>query len=87
LSHDFGYDRRTPVDRYYIERFLSDHHHHPAGARTRGQGEYVHRPVRRGVIKKDVLDIDPGNSLATVIADLAAADSIPDAIYDCFILT
>src|SRR5216117_2974376 len=24
LSHDFGYDRGTPIDRYYIERFLSD---------------------------------------------------------------
>jgi hypothetical protein len=40
-----------------------------------------------GVIKKDVLDIDPGNPLTTVIADLVSADSIPDATYDCFILT
>src|SRR4029453_14668409 len=25
LSNDFGYDRGTPVDRYYIERFLARH--------------------------------------------------------------
>ena len=25
LSNDFGYDRGTPVDRYYIERFLAQH--------------------------------------------------------------
>jgi hypothetical protein len=24
VSADFGYDRGTPIDRYYIERFLND---------------------------------------------------------------
>jgi SAM-dependent methyltransferase len=35
----------------------------------------------------DILDIDPTNQKATFIADLAAADSIPDDLFDCFILT
>jgi ubiquinone/menaquinone biosynthesis C-methylase UbiE len=34
-----------------------------------------------------VLDIDPTNPLATIVADLAAADAIPSNTYDCFILT
>jgi hypothetical protein len=40
-----------------------------------------------GVTQRDVLDIDAANPLATVIADLAAADAIPDDAFDCFILT
>ena len=39
------------------------------------------------VERSDVVDIDPGNSRATIVADLRAADQIPSATYDCFILT
>jgi SAM-dependent methyltransferase len=35
----------------------------------------------------DVLDINPANPAATVIADLAKADGIPSNHYDCFVLT
>jgi SAM-dependent methyltransferase len=87
LSHDFGYDRGTPVDRYYIERFLAAHRHHVRGHVLEVKESMYTDRFGSGVIKKDVLDIDPGNPLATVVADLASADSIPDAIYDCFILT
>jgi SAM-dependent methyltransferase len=87
LSHDFGYDRGTPVDRYYIERFLWANR-----SRVRGRvlevmdSTYAER-FGNGVTQKDVLDIDPGNTLATIKADLARADEIPDATFDCFILT
>jgi SAM-dependent methyltransferase len=37
--------------------------------------------------EKHVLDVDPANPHATVLADLAAADEIPDEAFDCFILT
>jgi Methyltransferase domain len=87
LSHDFGYDRGTPVDRYYIERFLSAHRHHVRGHVLEVKESMYTDRFGSGVIKKDVLDIDPGNPLATVVADLASADSIPDETYDCFILT
>ena len=39
------------------------------------------------VSHSDVLDIDPGNHLATVIGDLRVAADLPEAMYDCFILT
>ena len=87
LSHDFGYDRGTPVDRYFIERFLWTNR-----SRVRGQvlevmdSTYTER-FGNGVMQKDVLDIDPGNTLATIKTDLARADKIPDATFDCFILT
>ena len=40
-----------------------------------------------GVERSDVLDIDPTNAEATIVADLAAADDIPSEMFDCFILT
>ena len=35
----------------------------------------------------DVLDVDPENASATVVADLAAASEVPTAMFDCSILT
>jgi SAM-dependent methyltransferase len=40
-----------------------------------------------GVEQSDVLDIDVANSRATIVADLAAADSIATGVFDCVILT
>jgi SAM-dependent methyltransferase len=39
------------------------------------------------VERRDVLDIDPANEAATIVADLSAADSVPSDLFDCFILT
>jgi SAM-dependent methyltransferase len=48
--------------------------------------EYTRR-FGTNVTLSDVLDIDAGNAEATVVADLAAADAIEPAVFDCFILT
>ena len=40
-----------------------------------------------GVRERHVLDIDPENERATVVADLARADSVAADSFDCFILT
>jgi SAM-dependent methyltransferase len=87
LSARYGYDRGQPVDRYYIEAFLAAH----AGD-VRGRGLEIKSPtyLRRydsGLTRCDALDIDPGNPEATVIADLSAADNVPDGQFDVFILT
>lgn len=87
LSHDFGYDRGTPVDRYYIERFLQAHRDKVQGRVLEVKESMYTERFGTGVTQRDVLDIDAANPLATVIADLAAADAIPDNAFDCFILT
>jgi SAM-dependent methyltransferase len=87
LSDHWGRDRGTPVDRYYIERFLVDER-----SAIRGRvlevmnADYTER-FGSAVARKDVLDIDPANEAATMVADLAAADSVPSDLFDCFILT
>jgi SAM-dependent methyltransferase len=87
LSDVWGRDRGTPIDRYYIERFLEREK-----ALVRGRvlevlnADYTRR-YDTGVERSDVLDIDPDNPHATIVADLAAADALPSEAFDCFILT
>jgi SAM-dependent methyltransferase len=87
LSDVWGRDRGAPVDRYYIERFLDEERQ-----RIRGRvlevmnAEYTER-FGAGVDRSDVLDLDPANPNATIVADLADAEAIPSETFDCFILT
>ena len=87
LSDIWGADRGTPIDRYYIERFL-----HQNRQTIRGDVLEIKHPMYTdrfgvGVASTDVLDIDPANERANIVADLAQADSVPDRSFDCFILT
>ena len=87
LSDEWGYDRGTPIDRWYIEAFLAEHRGDIRGrvleVRTSG---YTDR-FGDGVERRDVLDLNPRNPSATVTADLSAADAVASDQFDCFILT
>ena len=88
LSRNWGLERGRPIDRHYIEGFVSEHAADIRGAVLEvldsGLTEaYGGSRVRRS----DVLDIDPGNHRATVIGDLRTAGQLPANAYDCFILT
>lgn len=87
LSRDWGFDRGMPVDRYYIERFLGRHAADVTGRVLEVKDSTYTDRFGSGVTSREVLDINPGNSHATVIADLAAADHVPGDQFDCFILT
>ena len=86
LSDGYGFDRGTPVDRYYIDRFLEENR-----AAIRGRvleiknAKYTSR-YGTDVEASDVLDVDAANRNATIVADLAAADAVPADTFDCFIL-
>ncbi|MBA2555988.1 MAG: polysaccharide deacetylase family protein [Chloroflexi bacterium] len=88
VSYDWGYDRGAPVDRYYIEQFLEHH-----AADIRGvvlevqESNLTRRYGQERVERHDVVDVNPSNPGATVIADLRDATPIPSNTYDCFILT
>lgn len=87
LSRHWGADRGTPVDRYYIERFIEAHRGDVRGRVLEVKDAGYARRFGRDVSAVDVLDIYPANPEATVIADLTTADGIPANSYDCFILT
>lgn len=87
LSDQYGYDRGTPVDRYYIERFLEENRRdiHGRVLEVKDSG-YTDR-YGVGVERRDVLDIDPTNPHATIIANLSAADAIASDQFHCFLVT
>lgn len=87
LSDQWGYDRGTPIDRYYIGCFLAQYHQDIHGHVLEIKDSTYTDRFGVGVMQRDVLDINPTNSHATLIADLAAADAVPSDQFDCFILT
>ena len=87
LSNDFGSDRGTPVDRYYIERFLARHRSDLKGRVLEVKEPIYTKRFGTHVERSDVLDIDATNPSATMIADLAEADGVPADSFNCFILT
>lgn len=88
FSHRFGFDRGTPIDRYYMGGFLAAH----AGG-IRGVVGEVAEPqyaVRFGgadVQAIEVIDLDPRNPHATLVGDLAEPDALPPCAFDSLIVT
>jgi len=87
LSDVHGFDRGTPVERHYIERFLETHRQDIRGRVLEMGDSHYTRRYGAAVARADVLDIVPDNPHATIIADLTAADAIPADSFDCFIFT
>ena len=84
----FGFTRGKPVDRHYIEDFLARHSADIAGRVLEvGDNGYTMRFGGSRVTRSDVLHISAHAPNATIVGDLANADHIPDATFDCFVLT
>jgi SAM-dependent methyltransferase len=87
LSDAWGFDRGTPVDRYYIEHFLAQERHRIRGRVLEVADSRYTLRFGSGVERGDILDIDASNTAATFVTDLAQADALPADAFDCFILT
>lgn len=88
ISDFWGLDRGRPVDRFYIEAFLTRFASDIAGRVLEVENPgYSSLYGGKKVSCIDVLDIDESNPKATVIADLSNGEGIPDNAFDCFILT
>jgi hypothetical protein len=85
FSEYFGFDRGTPIDRYYLDRFLSAHRLEIHGEVLEIQLPDCARRYGQGVTAVHTVDIDPRFS-PTYCCDLASAGIIADARYDCFLL-
>ncbi len=84
----WGRSRGKPVDRFYIERFLDENRNAIAGRVLEvEEALYATRFGGGRVERCDVLDRDPDNPRANVVADLRCASAIRSETYDCIILT
>lgn len=88
ISLKYGLDRGKPIDRLYIEEFLS-----VCSLYIRGvcleikDNTYTTHYGGVKVVRSDILDINSKNSRATIVDDLRALKTIRDNYYDCIILT
>jgi SAM-dependent methyltransferase len=94
ISRNFGFDRGNPIDRYYIEGFLSRYSgasdYAPAAIHGHvlevGGDEYA-RKFGLGVDRIEVLDASFENPQSTIVADLTDGSNLPSDTYDCVICT
>lgn len=87
VSEQFGYDRGTPIDRFYIERFLGAQADRITGRVLEiGDSRYT-RQFGRAVASADVLHAVAGNPQATIVGDLADPATLGGRSFDAIVLT
>jgi len=84
FSTTFGCDRGTPVDRFYLHRFLESNRSMITGRVLEVQMSSYTMKYGQSVEVSHTVDINP-EFRATYTCDLADATQIPDNSYDCFL--
>lgn len=88
VSGQFGFDRGTPIDRHYIETFLTRQRADIRGRTLEiGDDSYTRQFGGSGVLQSDVLHVNADNPHATIVGDLSVPDTLPQAAFDCLVLT
>jgi glycosyltransferase involved in cell wall biosynthesis/SAM-dependent methyltransferase len=88
ISRVWGIDRGKPIDRYYIENFLSDNAKDIRGHVLEiGDDIYTRRLGGLNVTKSSVLNVTGDNPKTTIIADLSNAPHVKSDLFHCIICT
>ena len=102
ISDDYGFDRGTPVDRYYVEGFLARFAASPdyTGGAIQGRvmevggRDYIDafavlgdRPGPGITHHVDVLHYSAANPEATIVGSLTEPETLPADAFDCIICT
>jgi SAM-dependent methyltransferase len=88
ISHSFGHDRGTPIDRYYIEGFLRRNASDIRGRVLEiGDNLYTQRFGGTQLEQSDILCVEATNPKATFVGDLTHPDTLPEGAFDCIIFT
>jgi SAM-dependent methyltransferase len=88
VSRHFGYDRGTPIDRYYIERFLEQNASKITGRVLEiGDDAYTWRFGGERATIRDILHVSEHHPGSTFVGDLTSAPQLPSNAFDCIILT
>jgi SAM-dependent methyltransferase len=85
FSDYYGFDRGTPIDRYYLDRFLTKHVQAIQGDVLEIQSPGYVDKYGTNVRLKHSIDMNAAMN-PTYVCDLAAADVVPSDRYDCFLL-
>jgi SAM-dependent methyltransferase len=82
---EWGEENGTPVDRWYIERFLEERSECIHGRALEVKGDLY--ASRFGASSVDVVDIDPANPNATIAGDLCKPGTLPREAFDVAVVT
>jgi len=87
LSTRFGFDRGTPIDRFWIDSFIESQKSHIRGRVLEICDDRYASKYSQSITTLDILDVDRKNKKATVYGDLRNLENIASETYDCIILT
>jgi hypothetical protein len=87
ISTSFGFDRGTPIDRYYIEKFLCNNADCIQGQVLEISESTYSKKFGKSVTAFEILHFDNTNPKATIVGDLTDNSTLPKNIIDCFICT
>jgi SAM-dependent methyltransferase len=88
IGEVFGGNRGQPVDRYYIEKYLSANADAIRGRVLEVEDNiYTKQFGGSAVTQSDVLHVWPGWPRATIIGDLTVPNTLPKDAFDCLIVT
>ncbi len=78
ISRVFGFDRGTPIDRYYIESFLQENKTDIRGVVLEIAESTYTKQFDHGVTSFEVLHVDASNRKDTIIGDLTQPETLPE---------
>lgn len=88
ISADWGADRGQPIDRFFIERYLTRHASDIRGRVLEiGTDRYTRQFGEGQVTELEVLHVAEENPGVTRIGDLQTGEGVPSEAFDCVILT
>jgi len=87
VSREFGADRGQPLDRYYIEQFLSTYQADITGDILEVEESLYSRKFGQQVSSLTTLHITEKVTPETIVADLSQPALLPQNRFDCFICT
>lgn len=87
ISPIFGCDRGTPIDRYYIENFLTENKSRIQGVCCEIAEDAYCKGLGHNIIKQEIFDYNSSNPRATIVGDLTKNNTLPENILDCFVCT
>ncbi|NIO22032.1 MAG: methyltransferase domain-containing protein, partial [Candidatus Aenigmarchaeota archaeon] len=89
INEHWGSDRGLPVDRYYIEQFLSENSTCIKGRVLEfGDDRYTRKFGTENIIESDIINLlKESHPETTIVADITSASHIPSDSFDCVIFT
>ena len=88
ISPLVGLDRGDPIDRRFIERFLTENRDRIKGAVLEVKDrDYTTRFGGANVMRSEILDVNRENTAATMFGDIRDLRDVPADSFDCFIIT